>query len=117
MEYLTGRDHETRPPIDGGILQAPASDREALIMLMGPELYKSSCIAATKMVDDGNGEEILPKKETNYVYPAPCTARRWLSLASPKRDGDDDYFSSDLTDEQLLRRLGRYRGGRSCVFC
>lgn len=107
MEYLIGPDHETRPAIDGGILQGPASDREALLMTMTPELYHSSCLAAQKMVDEGNGEEILPKKETNDALPAPCTARRWLSLASPNHDGEDDYFSSDLSDEQLLKTFGK----------
>ncbi|KAE9376543.1 DUF1749-domain-containing protein [Stipitochalara longipes BDJ] len=116
MEYLTGAGHETRPPIDGGILQAPASDREALGMMMDPELYKSSCVAAQKMVDGGNGEEILPKKETVNAFPAPCTARRWLSLASPNHDGDDDYFSSDLGDERLERWFGRLpRNSPLCI--
>jgi hypothetical protein len=111
MEYLTGSGHESRPPIEGGIIQAPASDREALVMLMDPEVYKNSCITAQKMVDEGNGEEILPKKETKYVLPAPCSAQRWLSLASPNHNGDDDYFSSDLSDEQLLKTFGALPAG------
>jgi hypothetical protein len=106
MEYLIGLGHESRPAIEGGILQAPASDRECLVMTMEPDFYKSSCIAAQKMVDEGNGEEILPKRETNNAI-GPCTARRWLSLASPNHDGDDDYFSSDLSDEQLLKTFGK----------
>ena len=107
MEYLTGAGCEARPAIEGGILQAPASDRESLVMTMEPELYRSSCIAAQKMVDEGNGDEILPTRETGNVWPAPCTARRWLSMASPNHDGDDDYFSSDLKDEQLEKTFGR----------
>jgi hypothetical protein len=107
MEYLTGAGCEVRPAIEGGILQAPVSDREWLAMMMEPELYRNSCIAAQKMVDAGNGEEILPTRETGNVLPAPCTARRWLSLASPNHDGDDDYFSSDLKDEQLGKTFGR----------
>ncbi|PMD48931.1 DUF1749-domain-containing protein [Hyaloscypha variabilis F] len=107
MEYLTGADHASRPAIDGGILQAPASDREALILEMDLELYKSSCEAAQRMVDEGNGEEILPQREKGAAFPAPCTARRWLSLASPNHDGDDDYFSSDLGDERLLKTFGK----------
>ena len=107
MEYLTGTGHESRPPIDGGILQAPVSDREALLMMMDPKLYRSSCIAARKMVDEGKGEEILSKRETGNAFPAPCTARRWLSLASPNHDGEDDYFSSDLGDERLEKSFGK----------
>ncbi len=116
MEYLTGAGCEARPTIEGGILQAPASDRESLVMSMEPELYRSSCIAAQKMVDEGNGEEILPTRETGNVLPAPCTAKRWLSMASPNHDGDDDYFSSDLKDEQLEKAFGRLPGRtRLCV--
>jgi len=106
MEYLTGAGCEARPAIEGGILQAPASDRESLVMLMEPEIYRNSCIAAQKMVDEGNGEEILPTRATGNVLPAPCTASRWLSMASPNHDGDDDYFSSDLKDKQLEKSFG-----------
>ncbi|PMD63513.1 DUF1749-domain-containing protein [Hyaloscypha bicolor E] len=109
IEYLTGAGHENRPSIEGGIIQAPVSDREALVMMMDPDLYRNSCLAAQKMVDEGNGEEILPKKETGNVFPAPCTAKRWLSLASPNHDGDDDFFSSDLSDEQLGKTFGRLK--------
>jgi hypothetical protein len=111
MEYLTGLGHESRPAIEGAIIQGPASDREALVMLMEPDVYQRSCIAAQKMVDEGNGEEILPKRETDSVFPAPCTARRWLSLASPDHNGDDDYFSSDLSDGQLMKTFGALPAG------
>lgn len=107
MEYLTGPGHETRPPIDGAIIQAPASDREAIVMEMDPGLYRKSCESAKRMVEDGHGEEILPAYETKNFFPCPVSAKRWLSLASPEHDGDDDYFSSDLTDEQLMQSFGR----------
>lgn len=107
MEYLTGPGHETRAPIDGGILQAPASDREAIIMELQPEIYEESCTVAQSMVAAGDGEEILPSRLTKQVFfQAPIAARRWLSLASPNHDGDDDYFSSDLTDDQLRKTFG-----------
>jgi hypothetical protein len=107
MEYLTGLDHETRPPIDGAIIQAPASDREAIVMDMDPDLYRWSCGAAKRMVEEGLGDEILPSYETMGFFPCPVSAKRWLSLASPDHDGDDDYFSSDLKDEQLTKSFGR----------
>lgn len=106
MEYLTGPGHEERAPIDGGIIQAPASDREAMEMLLDPKILKESCLVAQAMVASGNGEEIMPSRETAGFFPAPVCARRWLSLASPNHDGDDDYFSSDLTDEQLMKTFG-----------
>lgn len=105
MEYLTGPGHESRAPIDGGIIQAPVSDREAMVQEMSPELYKSSCAAAQAMVDAGEGDDILPSRETHRFFVA-VSAKRWLSLASPNHDGDDDYFSSDLTDEQLMKSFG-----------
>ena len=106
MEYLTGAGHETRPPIDGAIIQAPASDRESIVMLMDPSLYRLSCGTAKRMIAEGQGDEILPSYETLGLFPCPVTAKRWLSLASPDHDGDDDYFSSDLSDEQLKKSFG-----------
>jgi hypothetical protein len=106
LEYLTGRGHEDRTPIDGGIIQAAVSDREALLMEMNPGIYSSSIVKAQKMVGNGNGDEILPSVDTDNAFPCPVSAKRWLSLASPNHNGDDDYFSSDLTDEQLMKTFG-----------
>jgi hypothetical protein len=109
MEYLVGEGHETRSPIDGGILQAPVSDREAFLA-MDPKLYGESCKFAQEMVDAGLGDDIIPSKvsifSTEIFGPAPVSAKRWLSIASPNHDGDDDYFSSDLSDEQLMKSFG-----------
>lgn len=103
MEYLTGKGHASRAPVDGGLIQAPASDREAILLdPKGAASYEKDCKAAQAMVDAGNGDQILPVK----AFPCPVTAKRWLSLASPNHDGDDDYFSSDLTDEKLMRNFG-----------
>ncbi|KAG9240769.1 hypothetical protein BJ878DRAFT_270761 [Calycina marina] len=116
MEYLTGPGHKKHPAIDGGIIQAPASDREAIVMTMDPSQYLHSVAVATKMVEDGGVEEIVPRVEINGVMPAPVCARRWLSLASPYHDGDDDYFSSDLKDEQLMKTFGALpKGSPICV--
>ncbi|KAL3428077.1 esterase lipase [Phlyctema vagabunda] len=106
LRYLTGPGHETRAPIDAAIIQAPVSDREALVSILDPSVYRESCVVAEAMVASGNGEEILPSRETQGFFPAPVSARRWLSLASPHHDGDDDYFSTDLTDEQLKKTFG-----------
>ncbi|TVY27360.1 UPF0613 protein [Lachnellula hyalina] len=107
MEYLTGTGHEDRAPVNGGIIQGPVSDREAMIMTMDPAVYKSACVTAQAMVDAGDSAEVLPSKKTNKFLPGcPISAYRWLSLASPNHDGDDDYFSSDLTDEQLMKTFG-----------
>jgi predicted alpha/beta hydrolase family esterase len=58
MEYLTGPGHEGRPIIDGGIIQAPASDREAFGMVMDPDVLRHSNAVAQKMVDSGAADEI-----------------------------------------------------------
>ena len=89
MEYLVGPGHEKRAPIDGGILQAPVSDREALVMMMDKTKYDESCNIAQKMVGDGRGEEIIPSGYSKFG-PTPVCARRWLSLASPNHDGDGE---------------------------
>ena len=107
MEYLVGPGYETRPPIDGGILQAPVSDREAILKELDPQVYEESCKVAQDMVDAGDSEEIMSRKVTKGLFaPAPVSAYRWLSLASPNHNGDDDYFSSDLSDEQLKKTFG-----------
>ena len=106
MEYLVGKGHETRSPIDGGILQAPVSDREALVAAMDPKVYEEGCRIAQDMVDRGLGEDIMPSDAPKIFGAKPVCARRWLSLASPNHDGDDDYFSSDLSDEQLMKSFG-----------
>lgn len=107
MHYLTGPGHEARPAIDGGIIQAPASDRESINMLICPETLRETCKVAKAMMDSGDGEEIVPSKiKDGFLDPAPISARRWLSLTSPDHDGEDDYFSSDLSDDQLLQSFG-----------
>lgn len=46
------------------------------------------------------GEEMMPRS----AFWAPITASRYLSLFDV--DGDDDFFSSDLTGKELHDRLG-----------
>jgi Protein of unknown function (DUF1749) len=107
MHYLTGPGHETRPAINGCIIQAPVSDRESMNLSISPEVLSETCKVAKAMVDSGDSEEILPTKLRNgFFSPTPISARRWLSLTSPDHDGEDDYFSSDLRDDQLLQTFG-----------
>jgi hypothetical protein len=106
LEYLTGPGHENRKPIDGGIIQAAVSDRESFFTTMDPDIIRSACAKAQSMVDDGDEDEILPSADIENLFPCPISAKRFLSLASPNHDGDDDYFSSDLTDDQLMKTFG-----------
>lgn len=106
MHYLVSPGAESRPPIDGAILQASVSDREAMVALLPEGVYEKSVKLAEELLKDGKGEEILPFSVTGGFLKTPICARRWLSLASPGKDGDDDYFSSDLEDAQLQKRFG-----------
>jgi len=108
MEYLTGPGHEARlknNKINGAIIQAPVSDREAFAVAYTPiDKYNKSITTAQELVSHGKGDEILPKFLWPEFLPAPITASRWLSLTT--LDGADDYFSSDLKDEQLRKTFG-----------
>lgn len=96
----------SRPPVNAAIIQAPVSDREALTTLLSPAQLAHSIAVARELVAADRGEEMMPADATQGVFGPACSARRWLSLASPDHDGEDDYFSSDLTDEQLARTFG-----------
>lgn len=93
------RTSSEEPPLLGVVLQAPVSDREYLATLpsTGPLLEK-----AQKLLEQGQGEEICGR--AHDFGGAPVTARRWHALAAA--GGDDDLFSSDLTDGQLRSMYG-----------
>src|SRR4051794_12774072 len=73
------------------------SDREYLDMSSDtPELLK----LAEALISQGKGEDILYRAAA--IENTPVCARRFQSLAA--KGGDDDMFSSDLTDSQLQVR-------------
>ena len=115
MRYVTGKDAHARPRVDGAILQASGSDREALELVFPKDVADNIIARAQQMVKDGKEEDILPSGVTAGFFEAPVTARRWLSLASPNHDGDDDYFSSDLSDEQLRSSFGKFGATPVCI--
>ncbi|KAK1395184.1 UPF0613 protein like [Heracleum sosnowskyi] len=84
--------------VRGAILQAPVSDREYKATL--PETAPMIDLAS-KMISEGRGSELMPR-EANPD--SPITAYRYHSLCAYM--GDDDLFSSDLSDDQLKQRLG-----------
>ena len=73
-----------------------ASDREGLVAMVSntPELMKQ----AREMMAKGKGEDILTR-DWDGGGSTPITARRYLSFTEVR--GDDDMFSSDLSDAQL----------------
>lgn len=107
MEYLVGPGAEQRPQVQGAILQAGISDREAMLEWLGSDVYNHSVQVAREWVAEGRGEDVLPLSVTGDVFGAPASARRWLSLASPDMEGEDDFFSSDLPEEKLEGTFGR----------
>ncbi|UNI23766.1 hypothetical protein JDV02_009567 [Purpureocillium takamizusanense] len=120
-------EHVERPPVDGAIMQAPVSDREALQWVLETGFGDKSpadmrvlydeMLAAAERAAASNSEldTILPLSLTSpiYGYNTPLSARRFLSLASPtspRAPSEDDLFSSDLGPAQLRRTFGRIRG-------
>ena len=95
VAYL--RDGMYRAIVSGAVLQAPVSDREYLATLPATA---SNLAAATKLLDVGRGEELLPRAADD----APICAARYASLAG--RGGADDMFSSDLSAPELHAALG-----------
>ncbi|KAK1563174.1 hypothetical protein Q3G72_023456 [Acer saccharum] len=84
--------------VRAAILQAPVSDREYKATL--PETAAMIDLAS-EMIKDGRKLEIMPREADPC---APITAYRYHSLCSYM--GDDDMFSSDLSEDQLKMRLG-----------
>lgn len=84
--------------VSGVILQAPVSDREYRATL--PETAEMIDLAS-KMISEGHGMDLMPREANSD---APITAYRFHSLCAYM--GDDDMFSSDLSEDQLRQRLG-----------
>lgn len=120
-----GTQHIVRPEVDGAIMQAPVSDREAVInVLQTAEKPNEVRGAYNQLVDAAKRQgftgdtthSILPPQLVKMVGLAddvPVSARRFLSLVSPDSPGkpsEDDLFSSDLGDERLRETFGAVAG-------
>ncbi|KAA8643831.1 hypothetical protein EYZ11_008914 [Aspergillus tanneri] len=116
-----------RMPLDGAIMQAPVSDREAIHWVLSEgiggkspsevrEIYeKVEAMAKEAICSDSSFDTLLPVSMTSQIgYPAntPLSCRRFLSLVSPDsphQPTEDDLFSSDLSDEHLKKTFGMIR--------
>ena len=78
-------------------LQAPVSDREGA---MNQPDYKKNIQYALELRHSGKDMEFMPRN----TFWAPISAKRLLDLQ--ERGGADDFFSSDVSDEELTERLG-----------
>lgn len=120
--FDNGLQHLVRPAVDGAILQAPVSDREAIqdIVQRGTDNVTSTelegifsqLVSMAKQLTYSEGlDVILPLNLTSKLglSDAPISARRFLSLTSPdspEHPQEDDLFSSDLTDQRLEETFG-----------
>ncbi|OKL63134.1 hypothetical protein UA08_01623 [Talaromyces atroroseus] len=122
--FDNGLRHILRPAVDGAILQAPVSDREGILDAITDENGKFRDaevhgaylqlieMAKTCTFSDGNKHDVLlPLALTSKLgySPVPITARRFLSLVAPdapENPGEDDLFSSDLSDKRLDETFG-----------
>ncbi|KIW13480.1 hypothetical protein PV08_08668 [Exophiala spinifera] len=120
MHYLTSATSSSpsqpRSVISGAIMQAPVSDREAILDETNKkpdvrESYEKALATCASTPVSKHTTTILPTDITkDIVGSAPISISRFLSLASPDspaRPSIDDYFSSDLSDEHLLTTFGR----------
>ncbi|CAI6332782.1 unnamed protein product [Periconia digitata] len=118
LEYVIGGERALRQAVDGIILQAGVSDREAWIELAPTmphpsvpgetmaALLDAAIATATRLKDEGRGEDIMPKDVdvVRMVMGDPTTVYRTWSLLA--EGGDDDFFSSDAGDDVVRRVFG-----------
>lgn len=121
-EMDIGLQYLIRPELDGAIMQAPVSDREAILAMLksatDPEEVRNvydQLVSSAKMEPwtASQFDNILPLNMTAKLgLPgnAPLSARRFLSLVSPdspEKPSQDDLFSSDLTDQRHQETFGQ----------
>lgn len=116
--------HVERLALDGAIMQAPVSDREAIQWVLHHGIggksrsevravyEKLETMAKEAALDNTSSDTMLPISMTSqigYSSNTPLSCRRFLSLTSPESPespSEDDLFSSDLADEQLGKTFG-----------
>ncbi|KAL6901052.1 DUF1749 domain-containing protein [Trichoderma evansii] len=97
-EYTNYAKHDSSP-VDGFILQAPISDREAF-KLEFPDTDKSVQVAE-QMIAAGKADHIAPKE---VIPPSLGPAVSAHFTNNPCCRGDEDFFSSDL-DETMVKTI------------
>jgi len=97
MHFIKYGDEDLVEKVKAIALQAPVSDREDAMIRSN---YEKNIGHAKYLMEVGQGEEMMPRD----AFWAPITASRFLSLQD--FGGDDDFFSSDFSDKELMLRLG-----------
>ncbi|KAL6708639.1 hypothetical protein ACN47E_002620 [Coniothyrium glycines] len=110
MEYVVGKDADKRSTADGIILQGGVSDREAWEdMFKGDKRVELNAAIekAKDLVDQGKEREIMSRDDSEVLKQmgGPVSAYRTYSMLA--QGGDDDYFSTDLSDEHLKTTFGK----------
>lgn len=110
IHYLTKALYKDGLPkaaqVQGGILQAPVSDQEALRLGRDPKNFEELVQTVhDEYISQGKSNEILSEKYRRIAFNVPVTAYRFYSLASQR--GDDDYFSSYLNQEDFQNSFGK----------
>uniref|UniRef100_A0A060T1W2 ARAD1C24134p n=1 Tax=Blastobotrys adeninivorans TaxID=409370 RepID=A0A060T1W2_BLAAD len=111
MYYLTqqykgdNNDLDKRPKLSGVILQAPVSDREGAYNFDGKMQTEENVRTATKLIEEGRGDHVLPPDFSGFSSEAPVSAERFVSLTAVR--GGDDFFSSDLTEQDFEKTFGQ----------
>ncbi|KAJ6785157.1 hypothetical protein PWT90_04087 [Aphanocladium album] len=115
--------HSPRLDVEGAIMQAPVSDREAIMLVLrdgfagrsAEELKviwsKAEDFARESIKSEPQSiDTMIPLWMTAPIYSnVPISVRRFLSLTSPdspQSPGEDDMFSSDLPEEVLCNTFG-----------
>lgn len=104
MEYLTKLAKTPELELNGAILQAPVSDAEAIGPLFNPKDLKRELAYAKALIDANKGDTLMGDNVKQKLFNTPVTAYRFHSLLAPR--GDDDYFSSYLTQEDYASTFG-----------
>mmetsp|Transcript_51877 Transcript_51877/g.161432 ORF Transcript_51877/g.161432 Transcript_51877/m.161432 type:complete len:366 (+) Transcript_51877:49-1146(+) len=100
--YMRSRENLPQHNISHIILQAGVSDRELEDADALAKQQENLQAARQLARQSGGGDEFLPRS----ACWAPVTAQRFLDLNDV--GGKDDYFSSDLSEDELARRFGGF---------
>jgi hypothetical protein len=102
-----------RPHVDGAILQASVSDREALTMHWGQQESQRRLKLAEEWVRKGEGKSVLPAEYN--MFGASITAERLVSLLAVR--GGDDFFSFDLDEQDFKKTFGSMPSRTKFLVC
>mmetsp|Transcript_19949 Transcript_19949/g.41839 ORF Transcript_19949/g.41839 Transcript_19949/m.41839 type:complete len:329 (-) Transcript_19949:67-1053(-) len=98
IHFLKHGEKDLIDRVSACVLQAPVSDRES--QTLSPGDHAKHLTYAKQLVSQNKGEDFMPRES----FWAPISASRYVSLFDI--GGDDDFFSSDFLDAELLERLG-----------